>query len=97
MKLFPEALEADLAEALRTLRSAAPLKRDSFTRHREIDLPLRTLRSAAPLKLFFRRSRFSPFILSPHSPECGPVEALLVGFGSEAAGKLSALSGVRPR
>ena len=62
-------------DSLRTLRSAAPLK---HVIHRHYDLrrgSLRTLRSAAPLKLHDCPSLDRASLFSPHSPECGPVEA----------------------
>ncbi len=66
------------AWSLRTLTSAAPLKRPGGRKHAGCRQPLRTLTSAAPLKrgLLPVVERF--VLLSPHSHECGPVEAILL-------------------
>ena len=60
---------------LRTLRSAAPLKRSRWYYICPLLGALRTLRSAAPLKRSIALPSKLSRLASPHSPECGPVEA----------------------
>ncbi len=70
-----------LANGLRALRSAAPLKR-SFGHNLPLDLSrLRALRSAAPLKRLESSRGCSWAWWSPRSQERGPIEACVVAAG----------------
>ncbi len=62
--------------ALRTLTSAAPLKRRARACGETPGRALRTLTSAAPLKPFGAILALCRQVASPHSHECGPVEAV---------------------
>ena len=87
----------DLVRALRTPTSAAPLKRHARPTSTRAAGALRTPTSAAPLKLTNGETRACERGGSPHSNECGSVEA---SFSPRHDGQevgLSALQRVRLR